>query len=461
MQNLKIGRSDRHLFPLGCIAVLVFPCILSADEVKFRDGGRLTGDVLAIQEGGLIQLDSPLATEPLKLNGDAVLRVTFSDADEQPLSPGDTRVVLTNGDFLTASLIGYSRERGVVIDAGEMGELEIPPHHLHSLRLGVHSAKTIYQGPDDLANWDTDDRRASQNWRLEGERLTVNGSGQVGRMLDLPDHYVIRFNLSWQGQPNFQLGFSDPLENQQTRVDRYYLQFGRAGLEIKRESSTGRRYHTVGTLNRRPDQFPNRNMDIELRVDRNESVIHLAINGQPEGRFMDPFENPPTAGGISLVSNASNGNHHEIRDLTVANWHEQTPEPSDIHDRGPDATRDAMVIRYGDHYSGVLESIRRQGGELLFTMKVDFREDPMEILGEDVATVHFARQDDEYAGRADDAATDFVLEMGERGRLAVIRSSFDDGHVTAEHPLIGNFTISRNHVSAVQRKPEAALSNTK
>ena len=447
-----------HIFA-GC--VLILSAGSRADEVRLMDGGRFSGNVLSIQEGGAIQLESPLTTEPLALRGDAVKEVEFSHAEAQPMPSGDTRILLVNGDFLTGSLLGYSRGGGVLIDAEDMGELEIPPRHLRSLTLGVRAARTIYQGPDDPANWMSDDRRRAQNWRLAGDRLTIDGTGQIGRMLDLPDHYVIRFNLRWQGQPNFQLGFSDPLEEQHERVDRYYLQFGRAGLEIKRESSTGRRYHTVGTLNRTPDQFQNRNMDIELRVDRNQSVIHLAINGQTEGRFADPFDNPPTAGGISLVSNASAGNQHEIRNLTIENRHQEAPPSDRIGDRGEDPTRDALIIRQGDHYSGVLESIRRKEDDLIFTMKVDFREQPMEILGEDVAVIHFASKNDDQTPPEAVAAAGFVLQLHDRGRLAVNRSSFEGTRVMAEHPLLGSLTMSRDRVSALERQMKPANSDAK
>ena len=442
-----------------CVYALAGYSVTSADEVRLIDGGRLTGNVLSIQEGGAIQLESPLTTKPLALKGDAVHGVEFALAEDQPAQSGDTRILLANGDFLTASLLGYDPDDGLLIDAEDMGKLKIPTRHLRSFMMGVRPAKTIYQGPDDLANWTSDDRRRRQNWRLAGDRLTIDGTGQIGRMLDLSEHYVIRLNLSWQGQPNFQLGFSDPLEEQQTRVDRYYLQFGRAGLEIKRESAIGRRYHTVGTLNRTPDQFPNRNMDIELRVDRNESVIHLSINGQPEGRFMDPFDNPPTAGGISLVSNASAGNQHDVRDLVVENWQQKTTEPTRITDRGDDPTRDALIIRQGDHYSGFLKSIRRQDDDLVFTMKVDFREQPMEILGEDIAVVHFASKDGEKP--PPDTAADFVLQLQERGRLAVTRSSFEGAQVKAEHPLLGSLTMSRERVSALERQLKAGNPDTK
>lgn len=430
---------------LGCLLALALPGL--SDEVSLVDGGKLSGSVVSIREGGAIDLASLLAAEPLALKGDQVMKVRF-DTPPPATDASDTRIDLVNGDFITASLLDYSAGVGARVRADGIGELELPPAHLRALTLGVRPAQIIYRGPDDLANWTSEKQRSDSNWTLADERLSIDGSGRIGRMLELPDHYVIRFNLSWQGQPNFQFSFSDPLKEQYARVDRYYLQFGRAGLEIKRESSEGRQYHTVGKLNRQPDQFPNRNMDVEIRVNRAESVIYLAINGQPEGRFMDPFGNPPTADGIALVSNASRGVQHEVRNLSVRNW-DETPGGTETVEPG-EPTRDTVVMRQGDQYGGTLESIRMVDGVLVFSMKVSFREQPMEILGEDIAMVLFATGEDRAL--VEPAAEELVLQLHDRGRLAVKSSLFDGKEVRAVHPLLGNLLLARDGISALERR---------
>lgn len=439
---------------IGCMLALALPAL--SDEVSLADGGKLSGSVVSIREGGAIELASLLAAEPLALKGDQVMQVRF-DTPAPASDAGDTRVDLVNGDFITASLLDYSAGTGARVRVDGIGDLELPPAHLRALTLGVRPAQIIYRGPDDLANWSSENPRGDSNWTQTDNRLSIDGSGRIGRMLELPDHYVIRFNLSWQGQPNFQFSFSDPLREQYARVDRYYLQFGRAGLEIKRESSEGRQYQTVGKLNRQPDQFPNRNMDIEIRVNRAESVIHLAINGQPEGRFMDPFGNPPTAGGIALVSNASRGVQHEVRNLTVRNW-DESPSSTETVERG-EATRDTVVMRQGDQYGGKLESIRMVDGALVFSLKVSFREEPMEILGEDVAMVLFATGEDRQV--TEPAEEELVLQLHDRGRLAVTSSLFEGNEIRAVHPLLGNLLLARDGISALERRTHDTTTSRK
>jgi hypothetical protein len=439
----------RHIpgMALGCLLAAGFPAM--ADEVSLMDGGRLSGSVVTIRDGGSLELTTLLADGPLAVKGDQVKRVKF-DTRAPAGSPGDARVELVNGDFLTASVLGYTAESGARIRVDGIGELAMPPAHLRSLSLGVRAAQVIYQGPDDLENWSSEGGRSDSNWDLNDGRFSIDGAGRLGRMLELPDQYVIRFTLSWQGQPNFQFSFADPLKEQFTRVDRYYLQFGRAGLEIKRETSAGRQYQTVGALNRQPEQFPNRSMDVEIRVDRRESMIYLAINGQPEGRFSDPFPNPPTANGIAMVSNASRGNQHEIHNLTVMHWNEN-PGPAATVERG-DPKLDTLIMREGDQYSGNLQSIREVDGRLVFSLKVSFREQPLEMLGEDVAMVLFATG--EGTKPATPAKQDFVLQLHDRGRLAVTSSTFEGQEARAVHPLLGELRLARDGISAMERRTQ-------
>lgn len=419
----------------------------AADDVQLAGGGKLSGRVLSIQQGGAMLLESPLSAEPLALKGSGVRRVDFSPPDSVP-PPADARIELRNGDFLPVTVLGFSREDGLSVRSEAVGEMTIPSQNLRSLTVGMRPAKLIYRGPDDLANW-TSDRRGGRNWTLNGDRLVVDGSGQIGRMLDVPDQHTIRASLSWQGQPNFQLSFCDPLEDQGTRTDRYYLQFANAGLEIKRESAEGpRRYNTVGMLNRTPDQFRNRRMDIEIRVDRRESVIHLAINGEPEGRFMDPFGNTPTAGGISLVSNAATGNVQEIRNLTVESWNDGETRLR-VEDRGDD-TRDALIMREGDRFGGRLEAVRPEGDDLVFSFASDFQDRPLEVAGDEVSTVFFAGEDDPDAAAGTDGG--FVLRFHDQGSLAVTSSSFASDEVAATHPLLGDLTLTRAGISALERR---------
>jgi len=414
-----------------------------ADEVAFAGGAKLSGDVLSIQEDGTIRMTSPLAREPLVLVGESIERIGFT-ASETLASEGNTRFDLAGGDFIMGRLISHSRELGTRVIADGIGELVLPVGSVRSLAMATEPVRTIYRGPDPLADWITDGRRGAQHWEFARKRLVAKNNGQIGRMLDLPDRYVLRATMRWQEYPNFQIGFSDPLDASHVRVDRYYLQFGRAGLEIKRESKEGKRYHTIGILNRTPDQFPEQKIEIEIRVDLLESMIHLSINGKQEGRFMDPFGSPPSAGGILLVNNAGPGQQLEVTELTVETWHEAS-SPLPARKQAAKADVDTLVMCDGDSFGGVLESIESKGDEWVFRMKVGFRDAPIDLSGEDISKLQFAMDDRVVT----EMETDFLLQLRDRGRLSVTHSFFESGVIRATHPLLGDLKIPRNAVSSM------------
>jgi len=447
-----------RVFPLGGLAA-AWVCVVCAspsamaDKVAFLDGGGLSGNVLSIQGDGSIQLDSPLAAGRLSLLGDTVERIEFNQSENiRPV--GNTRFELSNSDFLMGRLLGYSRETGARILADGIGEILLPAGSLRSMGLEVQSTKIIYNGPDSISNWTVSGQRGSSNWQFNRQRLSATGSGHIGRMLDLPDRYVIRMRMHWQGQPNFQLGFSDPLEDLQVRVDRYYLQFGRAGIEIKRETAENKRWHTLATLNRTPDQFQNQEMEIELRVDRTRALIYLAINGNQEGRFMDHIGNPPASGGISLRNSTSNAHQLDISKLVVESWGDSSSLPS-LPKLKVAGDRDSLVMREGDHYRGAIQSIEATEDGLVFSMNLDFSQQPAKptrILGDDVAIVGFANGHEQSDDGASGPRTGFVLQIHDRGRLSVTQSTFDDGRVRALHPILGELTLPRASVSSLERQ---------
>src|SRR5690606_7343153 len=99
------------------------------------------------------------------------------------------------------------------------------------------------------------DDKSARNWEVENDRFVAEGQGGVSMSPDLPEKFTIRFNLTWKNHPNFRFTFADPLKTSTERVDRYFLQFGGAGLEIKRESKGEPRYTPIVLLSRTPDQY--------------------------------------------------------------------------------------------------------------------------------------------------------------------------------------------------------------
>ena len=308
----------------------------------------------------------------------------FSAPETAPPQPG-TLIELTNGDLLPATVETLDEQNlGVLTE--HAGRLTIPRTALKSMQLGVHKRKAIYTGPRSTEEWsrDVDD---SRQWKFANGILTADGPATGSRKFETPLQFILKFTLKWQANPNFQIYFADPLTPKAESVDRYYMQFNGAGMEIKREASKGKRFQTVILLARTPDQFPNNQMDVEIRVDRKASRLHLLLNGEPEGAGVDPVADAPTGSGVTLVNTSSAGLSQEIRAIEILEL-DNVRARHRSEDRG-DTKTDSLISRDEDRWSGRLIRIRKGPEGAVFSFKSDFQDEPLELSEADVSTVFF------------------------------------------------------------------------
>jgi len=442
------GTRNINLF-LACI----ISGIASADDIRLKNNARLSGEVISIAGDGAVELRSPLSAEPFSVKGDAVERVLFK-ASDSPNKSTSALVELVNGDTIPCSIASYDGKI-LAIDSPSLGELEIRAEHIKSIQAGVLNSKTIYSGPNDLAEWTVEKQHAG-NWNYNDGILNSNGSGRVTMVPKNPEHFILKFTIGWQQQPNFQIGFADPLAQTGDKTDRYYLQYGNAGLEIKREASEGRRYTTIVQLNRTPDQYPGNTMDIEIRVDRKESLIYLFINGEPEGRYKDPVGKPPIAGGISLTANAPNGTSQQFSKIQLIDWNLAKDRHQSEERGNPKA--DALIISGGDRFGGRLKSVRKSPDGMIYSFKSDFQDDLLEIPESEVSTVFFATPDKQK--NEDAKPANIIFRFRSSGSMRVNSCSFDATHADAEHPLLGKLRVARSGIAALEHQqtpPKAKL----
>ena len=430
---------------------------LIADDITLSGGSQLTGSVRSINEAGVVELASDLAPEPVLLKKGTVEKVTFSSQGAVP-QPPSACVELANGDLLPVTLEALNDGQLTVVSA-EVGRLEIPRESLKSLQLGILKRTVIYAGPNNLAEWTPKDGEA-KNWIFERNSLISNGQATASKNLPLPRQFILRFTLRWQARqmPNFQIFFADPLKAKGELCDRYYLQFGGAGLEIKRESASGNRYITIVQLDKRkPDTYPEHQLQVELRVNRRDARLHLFLNGELEGKFGDPIRVVPDGSGITLVSNTPNGNPQEISNIEVLEYDDSRDDT--LVEKHDDLKTDSLITRKNDRWSGHLMEIRKTDDGQVFIFKSDFKKDMLEIPAADVATVFMAAQG---AAQPAQAGHSLMLRLRGGGALQVSSCQFSDDTVCAVHPLLGKLNLLRQGIMAMERldAKSAALERT-
>ena len=413
------------------------------DQISLPDDSRLTGTVKSINVDGILELASELSPDPVMLRPEAVRKLTFAEPSDRVESPGSV-VELVNDDLLPVEIISFD---GNILNVAtrDAGPLAIPRTFLKSIQLGIHKQRSIYSGPKSVEEW-ADGVEGAKNWRFIKGALTAGGPAVAAKMLELPSRFVLKFNLKWQLSPNFMVYFADPLTPKVDQVDRYSFQFNASGIEIKRESSTGPKVQPVILLTRRPNEFSTNQMDVEIRVDRKTSRLHLLLNGEPEAAGIDPVANPPSGSGLVFISSSPSGTPQEIRAIQVSDF-DDSIERHRSEGRG-DPGMDSIISRDDDRWGGRLTQIRQSGEGSVFTFKSDFQETPLELLESDISTVFFVKPEE---GASSPKQASWVLKLRGEGSLHMSSCVFSEKGITARHPLLGPLEIRSGGVTELER----------
>jgi hypothetical protein len=427
------------------------PPAVVADDLFLEGAERLSGSVRAISENGSVLLDTPLSPELVPLKGDSVRKVVFSEPAEKPVA-ANCGVTLTNGDVLPGDIESID-DKNLTLNSSVAGRFVLPRELIYSLQLGVHKSNTLYAGPDGLEGWSREPATAA-HWTFDNDGFQVQGTGRIGRDFELPPQFIVRFKLSWDTSPNIKFYFAAAPGNAERAQDCYYLQFAAAGIEIKRESASGRRWTTIANLNRLPKQYPGKHVTIEIRVDRPGRTLQLFLNDEPEGPFKDPIARPPVAGGIAFESMLEEGAKAGISDIEVLDWNLKG-ERRRTEDRG-DVTKDVLIGIKSERFSGKFIEAKKGPEGMLYVFKSAFQEEALEVPESEVATVFFVGKTN---ADADVVKNPFILQLCSGGSLHVASCSFSAELVEATHPLLGRLTLRRAGVSAFERvspKPKDA-----
>jgi hypothetical protein len=425
------------------LALGFLPAYVRADQVQLAGDGRLSGTVRSINDEGVVELESPLAGEPILLRGEAVRKVTFSELADQGKIPS-SRLELANGDILPVEIESLD-EKELKVISPVAGKLQIPRDSLKSLLLGIHPNVPIYQGPAALEEFKSDAQHGD-DWTCEDGILSIGGQGRIGKKLQPLKQFIVRFTLEWHNNPSFQFYFADPLLPAHQPADRYYFQFTPAGTEIKRESTKGKRYTPFVTLDRRPDQYAGNRLQVEIRFDREQSLLYLFLNGEPEGRYIDPVAGATDAGGIAFVSNAGNETETSISEIEVLQW-DHNGDRHRTEDRG-DPKADSLIGKRGDRFGGKLLAIRPGGEGPIFSFKSDFQDSPIELPESEVSTIFFQQP----TNPSKDGAKPFALRLKGDGVLQVSACSFPGDRIEVTHPLLGKLAFARDGVTSLERR---------
>ncbi|MCW1913912.1 hypothetical protein OJ996_10020 [Luteolibacter sp. GHJ8] len=425
-----------HRFPY-----IIFPILAAtalADDVILNEGSRLSGTVTAMNPAGELSLESPLSFEPFHLRPEGIKRVEFSTPKTSIPDEHDAMLVLANGDQFACDLKAVDGD-SVQVHTAFAGDLDIPRPLVGTVQLGVKPRKTIYKGPQSDNGW-----TIRNGWRFDGNMFVTDGNGTLARRFETPGSYAIKFRLAWRNTPNIQIFFADDLMETTGRTDRYHLSFDGSGLQLKRQIR-GDSYPNkdMHSLRMDPADFSDSQIEIELRVDRKLSLVHLYVNGQPEGKYADPMKETPAGQGLMFYSKIAGDEIMTVQDLEIREW-DASADRHRSETRG-DETKDVVITRTSDRSTG--EILGLKDDKVLY--KSPHYPEPVELHTSEISTLFFARKPDQATAKA----APLKLDLRLRASLSIAACEFADDHFKVTHPLLGELEVKREAVARLDRKP--------
>jgi hypothetical protein len=297
-----------------------------------------------------------------------------------------------------------------------------------------------------------------ENWNCpEGSRsLIANGAAYASMDAKLPMRFALKFKLQWDEnqQPNFTIGFADPLPSQKKSSDRYCFVLDHAGIRIEREITPSGKRYTLAQLPRNPDQFTKRLVDVEIRVDRTKSKLQLFINSEPEGTYIDHITPPPTGNGISIKCQPNMEGKQLIRNIEILEFNHSTQDIT----QQPKQELDCLINRDDERWSGNLQEIRIKNGEPYCYFKTAFQKEPLEIPGSEVTIIQFASE--AAIEKTPENNHSLVIESLDRGTLHVTDCVFSHDTISVQHPLLGPLNFRRDRILSIRKATPITESHT-
>ena len=419
------------LFLFTCSLVVAGIAQASGDRISLKDGSTLRGTVLSIDGDEKLVINTDISPEPVELRASALRSINFEVKSGE--RQGDPELLhLVNGDILPGVLRSLDEEK-LVFQTWFAGDLTIKRSNTRSIDFGVIPQKLVYMGPKPLTEWSDND-----DWEWEDGKLICDTSGTIAAENVLPRQFILRFRLDWETGPNFRIYFCDDYLKRTGNADRYYFELNSMGSQLKRQTTEGgRRWHTLAQSHRRPEEFRDRGVNVELRVDRDRRQIFVYLNGEKLQRTPDPIDTFPAGTGIMLQSQAGGDLKNIVSNIAIYEWDAITELRRDEGHADPET--DGLVDVEGQHISGKAVRLEEEAGKTRVIFESPFNNRPLKVNNERISSLYFKQVPDLPEGQA---PIQFDLRGG--GKLQLASLELGENQLNATHPLLGPLNLDRS-----------------
>jgi hypothetical protein len=486
----------RRLVIATLLATPLFAQEKTQDHLRFTNGDQLEGRFGGINPNGKIFWERPDIAAPIELQRDKVRQIVLRDA--RPVSPftDPCHVTLVNGDRIPGK-VAAADEHEVTIESTAAGTITLARESIAAISPNPFGGRLLYAGPFDDKGWhivpagregadpfgaeggnprvENNNNKKKQKdeenkpaWSHAGAAWYSRGGGDALTYdADMPDRSLLRFKLGWRSRPTvavaFHADFTQPAPKKKAvdgeeAEDRpaagmmpnfarlfgtaYVLNFNSGYVHLQRtgfdeEGNPEVERVRVGTTTARlPDTG---DALFEIRCDRKEGSISVYINGEfavqwytaEEGEAPDPGGNSYKAPGGGFGFHVQGGSTQtRISDIVVAEWNGMTDSARSMESE----QQDIVLLNNGtDRFSGRVRAIHENHVE------IEARYASLKIPMQDVAEIHFARENRRKAEETQESA--ITVHMQPVGRISGVPISAAEGRMQIESQLAGKIDL--------------------
>jgi peroxiredoxin len=186
---------------------LCFAAVATADPpaesvLHLANGSRVSGEIRASTDPGVLRWRSPLFTAPLDFPIAAVRAVHYAVPAAPPKPKDEYGVELFGDDVLYGDLVRLTDDE-VELNSSVLGRLVIRRDQVARI-YRLDQAAAVYVGPNGLVGWK--DPIEPTQWHEEGGQIvTDQPAATLFANLNVPDKAIVDVELSWRSKPDFTL----------------------------------------------------------------------------------------------------------------------------------------------------------------------------------------------------------------------------------------------------------------
>ena len=429
----------RTLLTIISTSLSFFSTALAEDKVRLKNGDTLTGKITNSDQAGVFNLNYPETADPLKIKEDFIDRIDFLNTPVGNKQSSE-KILLSNGDFFPCKLKSMDADT-ITFDSNYMGTHSIPRNKVRRVQFNNKAQNVIFKGPeDDLSVWKT----SSNDWKLKDGILTTKARTQISTTINnLPQNFVIDFNLSWTDDaPRIKFYFCAESTDLRKKLDCYLLDMSSMELRVSRYLK--RLPKTLNSQNADEKTYTQKNGKVSLYVDRKNKKVILYFNNKKIKECKD-IATPPKGSGILFHTHQRTGQSMSFSQIKVSTWNNNNlPSSDDENDRLK--KNDIITDTNGNLMTGKLLGFTKKGSSLVADFNIPFSQKPSSIPFSKILYIDLQQAGEKKV----DLPSTGKLTLNSGGTLSYHQSQLIDDKFVFKHPLLGELKIKKSIVSQIQ-----------